>query len=225
MSNQQSFPTATGAELIAATLKHQGVKVIFGIVGIPVVEVAEACVAAGIRFIAFRNEQSAAYAASAYGYLSGKPGVCLVVGGPGVIHGLAGVVNAKVNCWPMVLLAGSSDTDQVDMGAFQELDQVEACKAYCKYSARPTSIDRIPATVEKAMRTALYGRPGAAYVDLPADFIQYTINDRQMVDTSSKSVAALPAAAPKTLADPQSVAEAISLLRQAKSPLIVVGKG
>ncbi|KAI7850953.1 thiamine pyrophosphate enzyme, N-terminal TPP binding domain-containing protein [Circinella umbellata] len=225
MSNQQSTSTATGAELIAATLKHQGVKVVFGIVGIPVVEVAEACIAAGIRFIAFRNEQSAAYAASAYGYLSGQPGVCLVVGGPGVIHALAGVVNAKVNCWPMVLLAGSSDTDQVDMGAFQELDQVEACKPYCKYSARPTSIDKIPTTIEKAMRTALYGRPGAAYVDLPADFIQYEINNPQMVDTYSKSVAALPATAPKSVADPHSVAEAISLLRQAKSPLIVVGKG
>ncbi|KAI9270601.1 thiamine pyrophosphate enzyme, N-terminal TPP binding domain-containing protein [Phascolomyces articulosus] len=226
MSNQQSAPpSATGAELIAATLKHQGVKVIFGIVGIPVIEVAEACIAVGIRFLAFRNEQSAAYAASAYGYLSGQPGVCLTVGGPGVIHALAGIANAQVNCWPMVLLAGSSDTDQVDMGAFQELDQVEACKPYCKYSARPASIDKIPATVEKAMRTALYGRPGATYVDLPADFIQYKIRDRQFVDKYAKSVPVLPASAPKSLADPQSVAEAIGLLSQAKSPLIVVGKG
>ncbi|KAI9471394.1 thiamine pyrophosphate enzyme, N-terminal TPP binding domain-containing protein [Zychaea mexicana] len=226
MSSQQSSPpSATGAELIAATLKHQGVKVIFGIVGIPVIEVAEACIAAGIRFLAFRNEQSAAYAASAYGYLSGQPGVCLTVGGPGVIHALAGVANAKVNCWPMVLLAGSSDTDQVDMGAFQELDQVEACKPYCKYAARPAFVDKIPATVEKAMRAALFGRPGATYVDLPADFIQYKIKDHRFVDSYSKSVPALPAAAPKTLADPQSVAQAIGLLRQAKSPLIIVGKG
>ncbi|KAI8145477.1 thiamine pyrophosphate enzyme, N-terminal TPP binding domain-containing protein [Fennellomyces sp. T-0311] len=224
MSNQ-SESAPTGAELIAATLKHQGVKVIFGIVGIPVIEVAEACIAAGIRFLAFRNEQSAAYAASAYGYLSGQPGVCLTVGGPGVIHALAGVANAKVNCWPMVLLAGSSDTDQVDMGAFQEWDQVEACKPYCKYAARPASIDKIPATVEKAMRSALYGRPGAAYVDLPADFIQYKIRDSQWLQKAASSINTLPSAAPKSLADPKSVEQAVQLLRQAKSPLIVVGKG
>lgn len=218
-------PASSGAELIAATLKHQGVKVIFGIVGIPVIEVAEACIAAGIRFLAFRNEQSAAYAASAYGYLSGQPGVCLTVGGPGVIHALAGVANAKVNCWPMVLLAGSSDTDQVDMGAFQELDQVEACRPYCKYAARPMSLDKIPTTIEKALRTAYYGRPGATYVDLPADFIQYPIQDANKMNTLVKSVPVIPSRAPRSVADDASLQQAAQWLSQAKSPLIVVGKG
>ncbi|KAI9321543.1 thiamine pyrophosphate enzyme, N-terminal TPP binding domain-containing protein [Dichotomocladium elegans] len=221
----QTATTSTGAELIAATLKHHGITVIFGIVGIPVVEVAEACIAAGIRFLSFRNEQSAAYAASAYGYLSGQPGVCLTVGGPGVIHALAGVMNAKVNCWPMLLLAGSSETDQMDMGAFQELDQVEACKPYCKYAARPASVDKIPVTIEKALRTAFYGRPGATYVDLPADFIRYTIHNPSAAQTLVKSVPSIPKVAPKYVADPASIQQAIELLRQAKSPLIVVGKG
>lgn len=222
MSSQEQ--SVSGAELIAATLKQQGVEVVFGIVGIPVIEVAEACIAAGIEFVAFRNEQSAAYAASAYGYLSGKPGVCLTVGGPGVIHALAGVANAKVNCWPMVLLAGSSDTDQVDMGAFQELDQVEACRPYCKYSARPMSIDKIPITVEKAMRHALYGRPGASYVDLPGNFIQYRIQNKQAIQDVVSSVRPV-LAAPKSMADPVYLNEALQLLRGAKSPLIVLGKG
>lgn len=223
--SQQNQPASSGAELIARTLKHFNVKVIFGIVGIPVIEVAEACIAAGIRFVAFRNEQSAAYAASAYGYLSGQPGVCLTVGGPGVIHALAGVANAKVNCWPMVLLSGSSDTDQVDMGAFQELDQVEACKPYCKYSARPASIDKIPITVEKAMRAAIYGRPGAAYVDLPADFIQYPIRDESSIENLLKSTPLLPSVAPKSVPDNSSIREALNALSQAKSPLVVIGKG
>ncbi|KAI8088353.1 thiamine pyrophosphate enzyme, N-terminal TPP binding domain-containing protein [Thamnidium elegans] len=213
---------SSGAELIATTLKNQGVEVLFGIVGIPVVEVAEACVAAGIRFIGFRNEQSAAYAASIYGYLSGRPGVCLSVGGPGVVHALAGLLNSKINCWPIVLLSGSCDTDQVDKGAFQELDQVEVCRPYCKYAARPASLEQVPFVIEKAFRTALYGRPGAAYVDLPADFIQYPIRNKQVLD--SIQVSKIPSA-PKSMANPSDLNEAVALLKNAKSPLIVIGKG
>src|ERR1700712_5532175 len=74
----------TGAALIAKALQELGVKVVFGLVGIPVVQIAEEAIALGIRFIAFRNEQAASYAATAYGYLTGRPGICLVVGGPGV---------------------------------------------------------------------------------------------------------------------------------------------
>lgn len=81
----------TGAHLIARSLKDLGVTTLFGIVGIPVVGIAEAAIDLGIRFIGFRNEQAAGYAATAYGYLTGRPGVCLVVGGPGVLHAMAGV--------------------------------------------------------------------------------------------------------------------------------------
>lgn len=84
-------PPPTGAHLIAQSLHRLGVKVLFGIVGIPVVEIAEEAINLGIRFIGFRNEQAASYAAGAYGYLTGRPGVCLVVGGPGVLHAMAGV--------------------------------------------------------------------------------------------------------------------------------------
>lgn len=83
--------SATGAHVIARALHDLGVTVIFGIVGIPVIEIAEQAIALGIRFIGFRNEQAASYAATAYGYLTGKPGTCLVVGGPGVLHAMAGV--------------------------------------------------------------------------------------------------------------------------------------
>ena len=82
---------AAGARVIAQALHDLGVKVIFGLVGIPVVDVAEECIDLGIRFIAFRNEQACSYAATAYGYLTGRPGVCLIVGGPGVLHAMAGV--------------------------------------------------------------------------------------------------------------------------------------
>lgn len=84
-------PTPSGAQVIARALRDLGVTVLFGIVGIPVVEIAEQAIQLGIRFIGFRNEQAASYAATAYGFLTGKPGVCLVVGGPGVLHAMAGV--------------------------------------------------------------------------------------------------------------------------------------
>lgn len=80
-----------GAKIIAQALKDLDVKVIFGLVGIPVIDIAEEALNLGIRFIGLRNEQSASYAASAYGYFTGRPGVCLLVGGPGILHGMAGV--------------------------------------------------------------------------------------------------------------------------------------
>ncbi|KAJ1955902.1 hypothetical protein EC988_001631 [Linderina pennispora] len=208
----------SGAQVLAKALKQQGVEVVFGIVGIPVVEVADAIQAEGIKFIAFRNEQSCSYAASAWGFLNQKPGVCLVVSGPGVVHALAGVVNSQVNTWPLVLIGGSCETTLEGAGAFQECLQVEMCRPYTKYSARPPTIAQIPSTVERAFRYAVTGRPAATYVDLPADFIQGTAEEaavvrvRQVTPTFAQ-------------ADPADVQRAVEILAEAKSPLIVVGKG
>ncbi|KAJ1761752.1 hypothetical protein GGH19_004157 [Coemansia sp. RSA 1807] len=208
----------SGAQVIAKALKQQGVSVVFGIVGIPVVDVAEAIQAEGIKFISFRNEQSCSYAASAWGFLTGQPGVCLVVSGPGVVHALAGVVNSQVNLWPLVLIGGSCETTLEGAGAFQECQQVEMCRPYTKFSARPQRIELIPTVLQSATRHAALGRPGAAYIDLPADFIQGS------VDTS-----AVPSIGPLrpvfAQADPAAIREAAMLLANARSPLIIVGKG
>ncbi|CAG8619394.1 8572_t:CDS:2 [Paraglomus brasilianum] len=208
-----------GSKIIAKSLKAQGVTVAFGIVGIPVVEVAEAIIAEGIKFIGFRNEQSASYAAGAYGYLTGRPGVCLVVSGPGVVHALPGVVNATANCWPFLLLGGSSDTYQQGMGAFQELDQLALLKRQTKYSARPASLLQIPNVIDNAVRYSIYGRPGPVYVDLPADLIQAETDDDKLTITG-------PVPNPgKSLADFGEVKRAALLLAQAKMPLVIIGKG
>ena len=95
----------TGARIVACTLRDLGVTVLFGIVGIPVVEVAEEAINLGIRFIGFRNEQAASYAASAYGYLTGRPGVCLVVGGPGVLHAMPGVCHIFAGSFAQLTLS------------------------------------------------------------------------------------------------------------------------
>ncbi|KAJ2373208.1 hypothetical protein IW150_003732 [Coemansia sp. RSA 2607] len=209
----------TGAQILARALKQQGVSVVFGIVGIPVVDVAEAIQAEGIRFLSFRNEQSCSYAASAWGYLTQTPGVCLVVSGPGVVHALAGLVNSQVNTWPLVLIGGSCETHLEGAGAFQECRQVEMCRPYTKYSARPPSIAHVALTVERAFRHALVGRPGAAYVDLPADFIQGHLDKDTTV---LEAVRVRPVYAQ---ADPKEISRAAELLASAKAPLLIVGKG
>src|ERR671934_1752132 len=99
-----------GATLVARNLKKQGVEYMFGIVGFPVGPIAAAAQKEGITYVGMRNEQSASYAAQAVGYLTGRPGACLVVSGPGVVHALAGLANAQQNGWPMVLIGGGGRT-------------------------------------------------------------------------------------------------------------------
>ena len=102
----------SGARVIAQSLKEQGVGAIFGVVGFPVVPIAIAAQKVGVPYYGFRNEQSASYAAGAYGYLTGRPGACLAVSGPGMIHAIAGLANAQANCWPMLLIGGANDSFQ-----------------------------------------------------------------------------------------------------------------
>jgi 2-hydroxyacyl-CoA lyase 1 len=210
----------TGAHVVAETLRSLQVEVVFGIVGIPIVDIAEACIALGIRFIAFRNEQSASYAAQAYGYFTGRPGICLVVGGPGVVHAMAGIVNAQVNCWPILVIAGYIETSQKETGGFQEFDHVSLLKPHTKFAAQPPSISRIPFMMEKGYRSAFYGRPGPAFVDIPANFIQLKMK-KPMDDALVSSVPD----SPKSLASPEMIHRAAARLRSAKAPLVVIGKG
>lgn len=215
-----AMSSRTGAQLIAETLRTLQINTLFGIVGIPIVEIAEACIHNGIRFIAFRNEQSASYAAQAYGYLTGRPGVCLVVGGPGVVHAMAGMVNAHVNCWPILVIAGYIETYQREMGGFQELDHVSLVKGSTKFAVQPPDVGRIAYLIEKAYRTAFYGRPGPTFVDIPANFIRAAVTDFKAVD----NITSIPDA-PKSMASAEMVRQAVAQLRGARAPLVVVGKG
>ncbi|XP_061572638.1 2-hydroxyacyl-CoA lyase 1 [Cololabis saira] len=209
----------TGAELIAESLKTQKVEYMFGIVGVPIIEVAMAAQAAGIKYVGMRNEQAACYAASAIGYITGRPGACLVVSGPGLIHALGGMANANMNCWPVIVIGGSSDRNQETAGAFQEFPQVEACRLYSKFSARPSCLEAIPSVIEKAVRTSIYGRPGACYVDIAGDMVNAKV-DRIKV----RDVPCCPPP-PVSLADHSAVTKAISVLKAAKTPLVIIGKG
>lgn len=212
-----SQPPFTGAAVIAQTLHQLGVEVIFGLVGIPVVQVAEEAISLGIRFIAFRNEQAASYAATAYGYLTGRPGVCLVVGGPGVIHAMAGIHNSSSNHWPILLLAGSCETHLIGKGAFQELDAISLLSPHTKAAIRLSKYN-IPQSIASAYRASWYARPATAFVDLPADVIQSIYAGEQLRLGAIQEM-------PRTLSSPHRIETAAKLLREAQAPLIVIGKG
>ncbi|KAL3478997.1 hypothetical protein BJX99DRAFT_245209 [Aspergillus californicus] len=212
----------TGAQLIARTLRDLGVTVIFGIVGIPVVEIAEEAINLGIRFVAFRNEQACSYAASVYGYMTGQPGVCLVVGGPGVLHALAGIGNSTANNFPLLVLAGSAETNAVTKGAFQEMDAISLLTPHTKLAVRASSLDFIPGAVKNAYRTCWYGRPGPTFVDLPADIIQGKLSPGASLPQPENLLVAAP---PKASGDPALILKAAQLLKAARAPLLVIGKG
>src|SRR5205085_7137649 len=174
-----------GATLMAKSLAEQGVKYMFGIVGFPVGPIAEAVQKFGITYVGMRNEQAASYAAQAAGYLTGRPGACLVVSGPGVVHGLAGLANAQQNRWPMILIGGASESWRNGMGAFQEERQVLIATPFCKFAHAVEHVHRIPFYVEMAVRNSIYGAPGASYLDLPDDIITGKV-DESTVDEPAR---------------------------------------
>ncbi|KAL5571327.1 hypothetical protein UlMin_020924 [Ulmus minor] len=213
-----------GNVLVAKSLARFGADRMFGVVGIPVTSMANRAVSLGVRFIAFHNEQSAGYAASAYGYLSGRPGVLLTVSGPGCVHGLAGMSNAMANAWPMIMISGSCDQKDFGRGDFQELDQIEAVKPFSKLSLKAKDIREIPDCVSRVLDCAVSGRPGGCYLDLPTDVLHQTISESE---SESLLAAASESFGKREIASlPNSeIEKAVSLLRNAERPLIVFGKG
>jgi 2-hydroxyacyl-CoA lyase 1 len=214
-------PSATinGRTLLARSLKQQGVDYLFGVVGFPITEFAAEAQNEGIKYIGMRNEQAASYAAQAASYVLGRPQACTTVSGPGVIHALAGLANAQANCWPMILIGGASAINQNGMGAFQEENQVELARPLSKYAHSLDRVDRIPYYVEQAVRTSLYGRPGAAYLDAPDDVLIAEI------PLSQVQTAPTVPDAPKPGVPERDIQAALTALKSAERPLVIIGKG
>jgi 2-hydroxyacyl-CoA lyase 1 len=208
-----------GADLLAKSLKEQGVEYMFGVVGFPVGPIADAAQKVGLPYIGMRNEQAASYAAGAVGYLTGRPGSCIVVTGPGVIHGLSGLANAQQNCWPMILIGGASETYRNGMGAFQEERQVLAATPVSKWAHAIEHVNRIPFYVEMAVRQSIYGRPGAAYLDIADDLITGSCDVDQVMQVHKCPDP------PRTMAMPQDIERALDVLQSAQRPLALIGQG
>src|ERR1700689_3806688 len=208
-----------GADLLAKSLKEQGVEYMFGVVGFPVGPIADAAQKVGLPYIGMRNEQAASYAAGAVGFLTGRPGSCITVTGPGVIHGLAGLANAQQNCWPMILIGGASETYRGGMGAFQEERQVLIASPFCKFAHGIESVHRIPYYVEMATRNAIYGRPGATYLDMPDDIIRGKCDLDKVVEVERVGEP------PRMVAPAENVESALNLLEKAERRLVILGRG
>ena len=208
-----------GATLVARCLKQQGIDELFGVVGVPVTGIALAASKEGIRYVGTRHEQAAGYAAQAISYMKGRIGACIVVSGPGMTNAISALGNAWSNCWPMLLIGGSSNQILNHMGDFQAAPQVELARPFCKWVGQAERIEHIPRYIATAVRLAISGRPGPVYLDLPGDIIMSRI-DEAKIDYPARVEAP-----PTPQVDPALVKKALGALRSARQPLAIIGKG
>jgi oxalyl-CoA decarboxylase len=219
----ESRPTIDGFHLVIEALKLNGIDTIFGLPGIPITDLTRKAQAAGMRVIAFRHEQSAGYAASVAGFLTQKPGICLTVSAPGFLNGLTSLAHATTNCFPMILISGSSEREIVDLqqGDYEEMDQLAIAKPLCKAAFRVLHAEDIGVGVARAIRAAVSGRPGGVYLDLPAKLFPQSID----AEAGRGSLIKVVDPAPRQIPAEDAVSRAVELLKGAKKPLIVLGKG
>jgi oxalyl-CoA decarboxylase len=215
--------TIDGFHLLIEALKLNGIDTVFGLPGIPITDLTRMLQAEGLRMISFRHEQNAGYAASIAGFLTQKPGICLTVSAPGFLNGLTALAHATTNCFPMILVSGSSEREIVDLqqGDYEEMDQLAIAKPVAKAAFRVLHAEDIGVGIARAIRAAVSGRPGGVYLDLPAKLFAQSIDAAAGRGTLIKVVDP----APRQIPAPESVKRALELLRGAKKPLIVLGKG
>jgi oxalyl-CoA decarboxylase len=212
-----------GFHLVIDALKLNGIDTIFGLPGIPITDFTRMAQAAGMRVISFRHEQNAGNAAAIAGFMTQKPGICLTVSAPGFLNGLTALANATTNCFPMILISGSSEREIVDLqqGDYEEMDQLAVAKPLAKAAFRVLHAEDIGVGIARAIRAAVSGRPGGVYLDLPAKLFAQTMD----VEAGKKSLIKVVDPAPKQIPGADAVKRAVDLLKGAKKPLIVLGKG
>ncbi|MBI3515177.1 MAG: oxalyl-CoA decarboxylase [Proteobacteria bacterium] len=220
---QDAQDLTDGFHLVIDALKLNGIKTIYGVPGIPITDFGRFAQAAGIRVISFRHEQNAGNAAAIAGYLTKKPGICLTVSAPGFLNGLTALANATTNCFPMILISGSSEREIVDLqqGDYEEMDQLAIAKPLCKAAFRVLHAADIGIGIARAIRAAVSGRPGGVYLDLPAKLFAQVMNR----EAGEKSLVAVIDPAPAQIPAPSAVKRALDVLKNAKRPLIILGKG
>jgi len=219
----QAQALSDGVDLLIDALKLNGITNLYGLPGIPITDLTRRAQAAGMRMISFRHEQNAGNAAAIAGFLTQKPGICLTVSAPGFLNGLTALANATTNCFPMILISGSSEREVVDLqqGDYEEMDQLAIARPLCKAAFRVLHAEDIGVGVARAIRAAVSGRPGGVYLDLPAKVFAQSMD----AETGRKSLIKVVDPAPRQIPAPEAVQRALKLLAGAKRPLIVLGKG
>ena len=218
------FPEqVTGMYILAESLRRLGLMDVYGLVGIPVTEVAYAMQKIGMNYYGFRFEQQAGMAAATHGYLTGKPGVLLTVSSLGFLNGLTATINATVNCYPMIQISGASDPQMVDMdmGTYEQLDQLNAARPYVTAAVRCSHAKDIPAAVARAYRAAVSGRPGGVYIDMTTPALGEVMDAAEAEKLYFSPVDVYSKVAPNA----DAVTRAAQTIASAKKPAILLGKG
>ena len=212
-----------GFHLIINALKINEINTIYNVPGIPITDLGRMMQAEGMRVLSFRHEQNAGYAAAIAGFLTKKPGVCMTVSAPGFLNGLTALAHATTNCFPMILMSGSSEREIVDLmqGDYEEMDQLAIAKPLCKAAYRIICAEDIGVGIARAIRAAVSGRPGGVYLDIPAALLGQTMDAEQGKSSLFKIIDPAPAQLPAS----EAVTRAIQQLKSAKKPLIIIGKG
>ena len=212
-----------GFHLLIDALKLNGIENIYNVPGIPITDLGRYAQAQGLRVFSFRHEQHAGYAAAAAGFLTKKPGVCMTVSAPGFLNGLTALAHATTNCWPMILISGSSEREVVDLqrGDYEEMDQLAIARPHAKAAYRILNAEDIGLGVARAIRSALSGRPGGVYLDVPGALLGQVMDAAEGQKSLIKVVDPNPASVP----GPDAVARAVDVLKSAKKPLMIIGKG
>ncbi len=213
----------TGMDILVRALKMVGIDTMYGLVGIPVTELAYIAQGRGIRFVSFRHEQQAGMAAATHGFLTGKPGVLLTVSSLGFLNGLTATTNATVNCYPMIQISGSSQREPIDLeqGTYEGLDQLATAKPLVKAAYRVNRPEDIPTAVVRAYRAAVGGRPGGVYLDVTTPCLGAIMNAADADKLFYEPVDLCP----DMPASPEAVKRAADLLASAKRPAMIIGKG
>jgi oxalyl-CoA decarboxylase len=190
--------------------------------GIPITDFGRMAQAAGIRVISFRHEQNAGNAAAIAGFLTKKPGVCLTVSAPGFLNGLTALATATTNCFPMILISGSSEREIVDLqqGDYEEMDQLAIAKPLCKAAFRVLHAADIGIGLARAIRAAV----SVARRRLSRSAGE-AVRPGDDAEAGKNSLVKVIDAAPAQIPAPAAIKRALDVLKGAKRPLIILGKG
>src|SRR5213083_790219 len=202
----------TGGDLVARVLAQAGVSHVFTLCGGHILPIYDGCLREGIRVIDLRHEQAAAHAADAWARLTRNLGVAIVTAGPGVTDAVTGVANAYSARSPLLLIGGAAPLGLRGLGALQEMEQVALLRPITKGAWSVPETRQIPEVLTTAIRTALSGRPGPVFVEIPIDLLLNTIEDR---------LAPIPTGyvhRPAALGDPADVARLADLISRAERP-------
>jgi thiamine pyrophosphate-dependent acetolactate synthase large subunit-like protein len=210
-----------GSQILARALKLAGVEDVFFLMGGPMITAEGASRDEGVRMIDVRHEQSAAMMANAYARLKNVPGVCMAASGPATINLATGLSNALIDGAPVVALGGASPIGIYGRQAFQEIDQMAIMAPCAKHAFRIHRPERIPEHLNVALQTAVSGKPGPVYVDLPGDILYQDVDEAKI----DWSYAERPLERQRPAARAEDVARLCDALVAAERPVVVSGSG